>query len=347
MPIRDRQSLFRAADDTLHRDGAGLQQLLLIYLAIITTLSLAASALTVVLSGRIENTGGLSNFGLRSVLSTAQTVLPLVQTAVMTGLQLGYTRAALSASRGKRFSRDTLFGGFRRLIPMVCAYMLQGVLYGFLAMTSMYFASFIFLMLPASADFQALITPLMRSMSVMTNEIVLDEATLAAASSTLLPVIWIWLAVFLPLFLPAYYRYRMTMFRLIDQERPRPLLAMRESLTMLQRNRIALLKIDLKLWWYYLLQALVTVVCYGDQLLPLLGVDLPFTPEINYFLFLILSLALQFVLFYFAMNRVTLVYAAAYEALLSAFEEKKAQMQERFNHMTKSRCGPWKDDQSE
>ena len=93
MPIRDRQSLFRTADDTLHRDGAGLQQLLLIYLAIITTLSLVASALTVVLSGRIENTGGLSNFGLRSVLSTAQTVLPLVQSAVMVGLQLGYTRA--------------------------------------------------------------------------------------------------------------------------------------------------------------------------------------------------------------------------------------------------------------
>lgn len=347
MPIRDRQSLFRAADDTLSRDGAGLQQLLLIYLAIITTLSLAASALTVVLSGRIENTGGLSNFGLRSVLSTAQTVLPLVQSAVMVGLQLGYTRAALSASRGKRFNRDTLFGGFRCLIPMACAYMLQGVLYGFLAMTSMYFASFIFLMLPASADFQALIAPLMNSVSVMSEQIVLDDATLMAASRAVLPVIWIWLAVFLPLFLPAYYRYRMTMFRLIDQERPRPLLAMRESLTMLQRNRIALLKIDLKLWWYYLLQALVTVICYGDQLLPLLGVNLPFTPEINYFLFLILSLALQFVLFYFAMNRVTLVYAAAYEALLAAFEEKKAQMQERFNHMTKSHSTPWKDDQSE
>lgn len=345
MPIRDRDSLLRTADRTMERSGPRLQQLLLLYLAIVTGLSLLSAALTVALSGRIESTGGLSGMGLRSVLSTVQAVLPLVQTAVMTALQLGYCRAALNAHRGESFSRDTLFGGFRRLIPMVVAYMLQALLYACLAMTAMYLATYIFLMLPASSDFQSLMAPLMSGFSVMSDSVVLDEATLSAASRAVLPVIWIWLAVFLPLFLPAYYRYRMTLMRIIDQERPRPMLAMRESLAMMQRNRLALLKIDLKLWWYYLLQLAVMVVCYGDQLLPLLGVNFPWSAEISYFIFLGLSLALQFVLFYFAMNRVTLIYTAAYEELLASFEEKKAQVQGKLNSFIRSRSNPWKEDQ--
>ena len=344
MPIRDRNALLGAADDTLTREGPKLQQLLLIYLAIITGLSVAASLLTLVLSNRIADTGGLSGMGLRSVLSTVQSVLPLIQTVVMTGLQLGYCHAVLNARRGRYFSRDTLFGGFRRFIPLVCTYMLQGLLYAGLALVAMYLSTYIFRMLPVSSDFQALMAPLMGSVSALNDTIVLDEATILAASRAVLPVLGIFALVYIPLLLPTYYRYRMTMFRLIDHRRPRPLMAMRESRIMLFRNRFALLKLDLKLWWYYVLQLAILLVCYGDQILALWGVTLPWSADVSYLLFLGLSLALQFAVFWFAMNRVTLIYAAAYEELLAAFEERKTEMLEKMNITPDSPRNPWRDE---
>ena len=80
-----------------------------------------------------------------------------------------------------------------------------------------------------------------------------------------------------------------------------------------------------------------------DLFLELLGVTLPWSATVSYFLFLVLSLALQFILSYFAMNRVTLVYTAAYEALLAEFEEKKANLRSRVNVPVKSRSNPWND----
>ena len=191
MNIRDRRALFAAADDTLSRDGAALRRLVVLYLAITTGLSLIASVLTLVLSDRIASTGGLSNMGLRSILSTAQTVLPLVQAVVLTGLQLGHTHAVLNARRGRFFSRDTLFGGFRRVIPMLCARILQGFLYAALGLLCLYLATYIFLFLPASHDFQALIMPLFESASVLNQQIMLDEATMAAATEAVMPALWI------------------------------------------------------------------------------------------------------------------------------------------------------------
>lgn len=341
MNIRDRHSLFRSATDTLDRDGARLQQILLLYVGIITALSLGASLLTFVLSERIADTGGLRNMGLRSVLSTVQTLLPMVQSIVSMGLQIGYCTAALYAVRGNHFSRDTLLGGFRRLFPMMWSYFLQLFLYISLGITCVYLGSYIFMMLPMSAPLQSLMAPLMESITVMSETIAVDDATVAAITEALRPSLWFIAALYLPILIPTIYRYRMVLYRIIDQPHPRAMLALRESRMMMHRNRIALLKVDLSLWWYYALQALIQLVCYGDVLLTLLGVALPWSDTVNYFLFLSLSLILQFVVFYFTMNRVTLVYASAYESMIPDFEEKKRQLIERHTAMMQARK-PWK-----
>ena len=328
MTIRDRRALCSAADETLQREGTRLKQILLLYLLIVTALSLGASILTVVLSDRIAETGGLRNMGLRSILSTAQTLLPTVQTVTVLCLQLGFTAAVLNARRGKDFSRDTLLGGFRRLLPLLWCYVLQALLYGLLGIVSMYLGVYIFLMLPMSQSFREL-TPLMESMSVMNSTLMLDNATMDAIASALTPALWIIAALYLPLLIPTHYRYRMAIYRLIDQPRPRAMMAMRESRVLLYRNRFALLKLDLRLWWFYALQLLAMLVCYGDVALALLGIQLPWSSTVSYFLFLILGLALQFAVFYFTMDRVTMIYVCAYESLILEFEQKKQDM-ERF-----------------
>ena len=329
MTIRDRRALCSAADETLQREGTRLKQILLLYLLIVTALSLGASILTVVLSDRIAETGGLRNMGLRSILSTAQTLLPTVQTVTVLCLQLGFTAAVLNARRGKDFSRDTLLGGFRRLLPLLWCYVLQALLYGLLGIVSMYLGVYIFLMQPMSQSFRELLAPLMESMSVMNSTLMLDNATMDAIASALTPALWIIAALYLPLLIPTHYRYRMAIYRLIDQPRPRAMMAMRESRVLLYRNRFALLKLDLRLWWFYALQLLAMLVCYGDMALALLGIQLPWSSTVSYFLFLILGLALQFAVFYFTMDRVTMIYVCAYESLILEFEQKKQDM-ERF-----------------
>ena len=322
MNIRDRRSIHHAAGQAHVHARGDLKQIVLVYLGIITALSLAASAVSVILSNRIANTGGLSNMGLRSVLSTVQTLLPLVQTLVLLGLEVGYCNVAMQVYRGQPVSRDTLFDGFHRFFPFLRAMLLQALLYTGVAIASLYLSVYIFLMLPVSADFQALIMPMLQSTSALNGTILLDEASAMAISEAILPTLWIFAGLFLLIFLPMYYRYRMVVYCLIDQSRPRALLAMHQSRMLMHRNRFALLQLDLSLWWFYGLQVLTLLVCYGDSLLSMLGIALPWSATVSYFVFLILSLALQFAVYYFSMNRVSVTYAAAYEALLHSLQEK-------------------------
>jgi hypothetical protein len=91
--------------------------------------------------------------------------------------------------------------------------------------------------------------------------------------------------------------------------------AILKSRHLMRRNCIALFRLDLKLWWYYAAQVLITLICYGDVLLPMAGVSFPWNATVSYYLFYVLSLAAQFALYYFTMNRVYGIYAVAYDAL--------------------------------
>ena len=107
MNIRDRRSIHHAAGQALTDAKGDLKQIVLIYLGIITVLSLAASGLSVLLSDRIAETGGLRNMGLRSALSTIQTLLPLVQSLVLLGLEIGYCNVGMQIYRGNSVSHET------------------------------------------------------------------------------------------------------------------------------------------------------------------------------------------------------------------------------------------------
>lgn len=341
MNIRDRRGIHRAAGQSLENAKGDPGKILLIYLGIVTALSLVVAVASVLLSNRIADTGGLGNLGLRSVLSTAKTVLPLVQSLVFLGLEMGHTTMALRISRGESVSKDTLFGGFRRFFPLLRARLALGFIYMGLAMVSLYLSVYLFLMLPASTEFYSIMTPVMESISaqggVVTQEAImsLDQTALTAAYDALIPMFLIFALVFALVFVPAHYRYRMVTYRLIDHPRPGVLRALFESRVMMRRNRFALFRLDLQLWWFYALQALITAVCFGDMLLPMFGITLPVSSTASYFLFLGLSLVLQFAGYYFCMNRVAVTYATAYGALLPKEEEAQ--------EPPKPAAVPWKD----
>lgn len=314
MNIRSRSAIHEAAGRALDR-APYTKKAVIIYTAVCCGLSLFATIISAFLSDRISGTGGLSNMGLRAVLSTGQSVLPLIQLIVSACLGLGYHILMLTITRGYDTTPRTLLQGFRHFGPLLRSMLLQGFVYCGLAFAATYGSSFLFLMTPLSVNFTKIMEPLAASMTVLDSGIMLDEATLLAASEAMLPMFWILIPVFLALFIPVFYGFRMVNFCLAEDPRKGALAAMRKSRFLMRRNRTALFRLDLTMWWYYAGSILVTLLCYGDVLLPMAGVTFPWSDTVSFYLFYLLSIALQILVNYFAMNRVYAAYALAYDAL--------------------------------
>ena len=129
------------------------------------------------------------------------------------------------------------------------------------------------------------------------------------------------------LLVPLYYRFRMVTFALADDPRRGAIHAIAKSRHLMRRNCFALFRLDLTLWWFYAAQLVISLVCYGDMLLPMIGVTFPWSDTFSYYLFFALSLALQMALYYFGMNRVYAVYAVAYDALMEQIPQPETPAQ--------------------
>lgn len=315
MNIRNLKEIRSTARQSLASNTGNARAAVLIYTCTSCLLSLAATIVSWLLSNQIAETGGLSNMGLRSILSTIQYILPFVQVLVMMSLALGYSALTLDIARNRPARPATLLEGFYKFFPLLRSVLLQGVIYLLVSIACMYVSSWLFMMLPVSNAFNELMAPYLASATVLNPEIVLDETSLAAAAAAMAPMVWIFFLVFCIVALPIFYQYRMVSYCLADSDRPGALAALRESKTMLRGNRFSLFKLDLSFWWYYLLEVLIALVCYGDMLLPLLGVSFPWSDTVSFFLFFVLSLVLQLGVYYCFMNRVQVTYATVYEAI--------------------------------
>jgi hypothetical protein len=67
----------------------------------------------------VADAGGLGNIGTRSILSSLQTMLPLVQSVVILCLDVGFMAAMLRVARGQYVSQNTLRLGFDRFWVML------------------------------------------------------------------------------------------------------------------------------------------------------------------------------------------------------------------------------------
>lgn len=320
MNIRERRAIHETARSALHR-ASNPGAIILVYAAICCILSLLSTVVSALLSDRISGTGGLGNIGLRSILSTGQSVLPLINLIVTACLSMGYHIAILSITRGFEASPRTLLSGFRHFGPVIRTLLFQTLIYIGAALAAMYLSAFIFMTTSFSAAFVEVMEPVLASVTVMDANLVLDDAVLTAATEAMMPMVWIWLAVCVLLMVPIYYRFRMVDFCLADDPRKGALYALAKSRKLLRRNCFALFRLDLSMWWFYVAQVVINLVCYGDVLLPMLGVTFPWSDTVSFYLFFGLSLGLQLALYFFSMNRVYAAYAVAYDALSENYPE--------------------------
>lgn len=274
-----------------------------------------------VLGLQISGLGGLGNMGTRSFLSTLQTVLPLVQSMALVCLDVGYLSAMLRVARGQYASPNGLRLGFDRFWSVLRCTLSTTLIYVGAGFGAIYLSTILFTLTPLYRPVAEILEPIVSQTSILDSGIFLDEATYARLLSSMTPFFIIVALVCLLLIGPIFYSYRMVNYILIDKPGMSTLAILWESRKMMRGHRLSLLKLDLRLWWYHAAMALASVVCYGDTLVPMLGITLPWSEDVSYFLFFGLYLAVQFAIYYFLRNRVDVAYALAYDAIRP--EEKK------------------------
>lgn len=290
------------------------QKVILAYAGIAVLLSALLTVSNGLLSNRIEGTGGLANFGVRSVLSTAQSILPMLQSVVLLCLEFGYLHAVLRLSRGQYADHTDLKVGFRRFGAILRLTLWQYFLM-FGAVTILFYLSLqVFLLTPWADPLLDLLTPLVSEAGADAAEL-MDQAAMGQAYRTMIPLLIIYGIACCLVLIPILYRFRMATYVLLDDPRGRAFAALKTSVRIMKRNGFRLLKLDLSFWWYYLVLLLADVLAYGDVILPMLGVTLPFSDTVAYYLFFFVYLVMLFAIYYFLRNGVEVAYAKAYDAI--------------------------------
>ena len=315
MDIRDRNGLKTAAEQALSQASYDPRKLALIHTGAALALSLALTVLNFILSRQIDSTGGLSGIGVRSVLSTAQSVLSIINALILPFWEMGFVAAAIAMSRRNAATPNTLLSGFRRFGPVLRLNLLQGALYVGIAFLCIQISAGIFIMTPFSDPLLAALEQL-----YATGTTVPDDTAIAALSELILPVYGIFAILFCLLAIPLSYRFRMAGFAIMDNEKIGALRAMGKSHKMMRYNRFSLFKLDLSFWWYYLLQLASMGLGFGDLLLSALGVELV-NADVAFFGFYGVHLLCQLGLAWWMQSRVQTTYAMAYEAVRPEAED--------------------------
>jgi len=314
MDIRNTRHLKACAGQRV-ADAPQEKKIVLIYGLILTALALLTTAVSYVLGLQINQLGGLSNMSTRSTLSTLQSMLPLVQSMVTMCLTLGYTAAMLRVARGQYSSPNTLRLGFSRFWVLMRCAVIQGFIYTGMIISAIYLASMIFVMSPLSSAFNEQAAPLLSQSTLLSSEMVLDEAAVMELIPAMIPMFIIAAVLALILVISVSLRFRMVNYILIDKPGTGAFAALRESRRMMRGNCLKLLKLDFSYWWYFLILLAASLIGNTDLYLPLVGIELPMNPDIAYFFFFILYLALQLAAYYFPRNRLEVTYALVYDSL--------------------------------
>ena len=295
--------------------SASQQKIVMIYAALTLGLMLLVTVTNYVLGLQMDNFGGLSNLGKRTMLSSVQSMLPVVQSLVIMCLDLGYLAAMLRIARGMYTSPQTLRLGFDRFWLLLRCGIFKGLIMTGVTFVSMYLGIMIFVLTPFSKAAVEIIAPIISQVSLLNTEIVIDDVTYGLLMEAMLPAFGICGVLLLILGGPMYYNFRMVNYIIIDKPAIGAMMALRESKKMMKGHRLQLLKLDLSFWWYYLATGVAMVICYGDILLPMLGLELPVPEVVSFFGFYVLYLAASFGVHFFLRNRVEVCYSLAYDAV--------------------------------
>ena len=305
-------------------DSQGSQKVLLIFCGILLALCLVLTGSNILLDDMMAGAGGLGGLGKRTMISSFQKLLPILNLAATMVLELGLWNAMLRIARGQYVSPNSLRMGLDRFFPWLRCMLLQSVIYLMVGIGMANASMIIFFATPLSGKAIEITVPLamkytdtVELMELLMN----DEALLLSLFDAVIPM-YVILAVLLVLaFVPISYRLRLANLIILDQPACGGLRAILESFRMTRGSWKYFVKLDLSFWWYYVLLALSMALGYLDIILTLLGKPLPMSATAGSLLVYGLYLISQIAIFYFLRPRVQVSTAVLYDRLLPKKEE--------------------------
>lgn len=296
-------------------DAGQAKRIAAIYAGVTLGLSALVTILGLVLEAMMSGATGLGGMGRRTILSSVQSMLPWVVGLITMCVELGYQAAMLRVARGQYASPQTLRLGFDRFWVLLRCILLEGVILFAIAFGGIYIATMLFMLTPFSGRVMEVLSPVLENVTLLSPEMVLDEALYDQLMQAMIPAFVMCAIVVAAAAIPVLYRLRMARFVIIDKPGIGALAALRESRKMMKGNCLRLAKLDISLWPYYIGCVFASLLCYGDVLLPMMGVRFPWSDTVSYYLFFALYLAVQFAVYYFLKNQAEVAYSIAYDSV--------------------------------
>lgn len=296
-------------------DAGQAKRIAAIYAGVTLGLSALVTILGLVLEAMMSGATGLGGMGRRTILSSIQSMLPWVVGLITMCVELGYQAAMLRVARGQYASPQTLRLGFDRFWVLLRCILLEGVILFAIAFGGIYIATMLFMLTPFSGRVMEVLSPVLENVTLLSPEMVLDEALYDQLMQAMIPAFVMCAIVVAAAAIPVLYRLRMARFVIIDKPGIGALAALRESRKMMKGNCLRLVKLDISLWPYYIGCVFASLLCYGDVLLPMMGVRFPWSDTVSYYLFFALYLAVQFAVYYFLRNQAEVAYSIAYDSI--------------------------------
>lgn len=305
-------ALQRRTNTALQNATYDPKKLVLLHTSVTLGSSLLVAVVNMLLSLQIADTGGLSGLGLRSILSTIQSVLTFIVTVGLPFWQIGIIFAALRWSREEEAGPKTLLRGFLQFRSVLGLYLLRALIFALLGVLVFYIGSLIFMLTPLSEPIWDVFEPLVNgSMTSQEMEAYLTAERLNATMKHLLPMLGISVVLYAVIAIPLFYRLRFVEYALADGASATKALSISFRLT--KKKCIGLFKLDLHFWWYYLVLVLLTVLNSGNDILSEAGVAMPFSTEVGTVVFYLAATAGQIAFCCRYQATISTTYAFAYQ----------------------------------
>ena len=292
---------------SLRRTSYPPRRMVLIHSGTTIGIALLVTLIGQLLQGMIDSSGGLSSLGHQAVLSTAQSVIQIVQAIALPFWSAGLIYMGLRIRAERLYGPSDLLEGFRRWkallivgLKMLLQYLIRGLL-------CVWFATQLLIFTPFASR-------ILEAAQIMNTQP--DISLVTALGDAYLPVtitsVCIFSVLFLILSAPLFYHFRLVNYLILDDESSRAGQALFTSRLLMHGRRMELFKLDLSFWWYYLLKLVSIVVMLGDVIAGLLGIPLPLDPTLSSWGFLLLGCGMQLGLHVWAQPKVYTTYAHFY-----------------------------------
>lgn len=306
-------SLHQKAKKLLGDGDGSPRKLVLFHTVVALGAPLLVTVLNYLLEMQIAKTGGLGGMGTRSTLETLQSTLESAVMILLPFWEIGILYAALCWRKGEDVSKRHLTEGLRRFVNVFALRFWSGAVYVVLGIVTLYASTIMFAMTPLANPIMDMLGELGDAVTPEQLQEMMTPELTQQMMPKMIPLFIIFGVNYAAVCIPLFFRLRFAEFILLDGYGG--IRSMLQSFRLTRRSFWQVVKLDLHFWWFYVLEVLCMVICYGSAVLALLGIHLPMSNDASFFLFYTVGIFLQGILFWRYQDVRLTTYCMAYDAL--------------------------------